>query len=105
LYVARYKSGRPRCLLLHVEGNDQKPMARYDRFEMAGGAIRLYARITAIDAVILTNLGPMQEEAGRLKRDCNTVYEHVKDKESDKWIDDMVQFLRFSNDRMYRYIV
>jgi hypothetical protein len=105
LHVARYKPGRPRCLLLHVEGIDQELMARYDRFEMSDGAIQLYARITAIDAVILTTLGSMQEEAGRLKRDCDTVYERVKDQESDKWIDDMVQFLRFSNDRVYRHIV
>jgi hypothetical protein len=105
LYVARYKPGRPRCLLLHVEGIHQKRMARYDRFEMNDGAIQLYARITAIDAVMLTTLGSMHEEAGRLKRDCKTVYGCVKDKKSDKWIDDMVQFLRFSNDHVYRYIV
>jgi hypothetical protein len=105
VHVARYKKGRLRYPLLHVEGVDQKPMARYDRFEMDGGAIQIYAKITATDAVIFTTLGSIPEEAGRLRRYCNNVYARVKDQKSDKWIDDMVQFLRFSNDRVYRHIV
>jgi hypothetical protein len=95
LYVAQCKKGYPRCLLLHAEGVDREPMARYDRFEMKGQKMQLLVRVTVKDALFLQLLGSMAEEVGKL----------YKDKKSAKWIDEMVQFLQDSKERVYRHIV
>jgi hypothetical protein len=105
LYVAQCKKGYPRCLLLHAEGVDREPMARYDRFEMKGQKMQLLVRVTVKDALFLQLLGSMAEEVGKLYKDCSTVYAGVQDKKSAKWIDEMVQFLQDSKERVYRHIV
>ena len=104
LHVARYKAGRPRCLLLHAEGVDKKMGARYDRFEMLSDEMQTFPRSTADYAVFIKTLGLMPEVAGRLESDCETVAK-AANKKSDQWIDDIVLFLRSSNDPVYRHIV